>query len=204
MFAIFLHRLMQYGLPAPNLRPGMFIAVGPPSFTAIALISITSALPPESHYFATRPGMIPILQSVADLVAIFLWSLSFWFFCITLLSILHGVRLMSFHLIWYALVFPNVGFTLATISIGERLDSPGILWVSSAMAILLVAVWLFVMGAHGEAVRKRRILMPGIDEDKDEYREEDMRHEIPVPPSRWPSPPGRMEVGRDCRRVSTR
>lgn len=27
MYAVYMHRLMQYGLPAPNLRPGMFIAV---------------------------------------------------------------------------------------------------------------------------------------------------------------------------------
>lgn len=40
------------------------------------------------------------------------------------------------------MIFPNVGFTLATIYIGQELDSQGILWVSSAMTILLVAVWL--------------------------------------------------------------
>jgi tellurite resistance protein TehA-like permease len=41
-----------------------------------------------------------------------------------------------------ALIFPNVGFTLSTIYLGEELESEGILWVSVAMTILLVAFWL--------------------------------------------------------------
>ncbi|KAK4495171.1 hypothetical protein PRZ48_013498 [Zasmidium cellare] len=189
MFALLLHRLMQYGLPAPNLRPGLFIAVGPPSFTSIALITITSSFPPESHYFSTRPAvLLQTIQSLAVLVAIFLWCLAFWFFSLALLSTLHGLRKMTFHLIWYGMIFPNVGFTLATIQIGKQLDSEGILWVSSAMTIVLVVVWLGVMAMHGEAVWRRRILMPGMDEDKDEYKSEDRRHGIPVPPSRPHSP----------------
>ena len=41
-----------------------------------------------------------------------------------------------------AFIFPNVGFTLATIYIGQELNSPAILWVSTAMTILLVIFWL--------------------------------------------------------------
>lgn len=56
------------------------------------------------------------------------------------------------------------------------------------MTIVLVAVWLFVMGMHAEAIWRRRILMPGADEDKDEYKEDERRHDVPVVPSRWHSP----------------
>lgn len=42
MYAIYLHRLMQFGLPAPNLRPGIFISVGPPSFTGLGLIGLAA------------------------------------------------------------------------------------------------------------------------------------------------------------------
>ena len=43
MYANYIGRLMTNGLPSPDARPGMFIAVGPPSFTAIAFIGIANA-----------------------------------------------------------------------------------------------------------------------------------------------------------------
>lgn len=128
MFAILIQRLMQHGLPAPNLRPGLFIAVGAPSFAAIALITITFGFPPGFHYFATRsPSVLPTNHSLAGFIAIFLWGLAFWLFCIALVSNLAGIRHMSFHVLWYGLIIPNVGFTLATFHIGKQLDSQGIL-----------------------------------------------------------------------------
>lgn len=65
-------------------------------------------------------------------------------------------------------MFPNVGFTIATIRIGEQFESEGILWVGSLMTILLVGMWIFVFACHVRAVVQRVILMPGKDEDKGE------------------------------------
>lgn len=165
MYAVYVHRLMQFGLPAPNLRPGMFIAVGPPSFAGLALIGLSNSLPKGYGYFATHPMAIEVLPILALWFAIFLWTLGFWFFCISVISVLTGVRKMTFHLVWWALVFPNVGFTIATIDIGKQLGSEGILWVGSAMTILLVAMWIFVFVAHVRAVLTKQIMMPGKDED---------------------------------------
>ena len=55
-----------------------------------------------------------------------------------------------------------------TISIGTQLDSQGILWVGSAMTILIVITWLAVLVSHAKALLTRRIMMPGLDEDKGE------------------------------------
>ncbi|MGI4851009.1 MAG: tellurite-resistance/dicarboxylate transporter family protein [Janthinobacterium lividum] len=165
MYAIYLGRLMQYGLPAPNLRPGMFIAVGPPSFTGLALIGLSNSLP-QTAYFATHPSAPEVLRIVALFMAIFLWTLAFWFFCITVISVLIGIRKMSFHLVWWAFVFPNVGFTIATIDIGTQLESQAILWVGSIMTILLVCMWIFVFVSHLRALLTRNMMMPGMDEDK--------------------------------------
>lgn len=166
MYSIYLGRLMQNGLPAPNLRPGMFIAVGPPSFTGLALIGLSNAIPRDYGYFGTHPAAFDILQTMALFTAVFLWTLAFWFFCISVVSVLAGVRKMSFHLVWWALVFPNVGFTIVTIDIGRQLESDGILWLTSAMTILLVCMWIFVFSEHIRALLTKRIMMPGIDEDK--------------------------------------
>ena len=64
-------------------------------------------------------------------------------------------------------MFPNVGFTIATIEIGVELKSEGILWVSSAMTILLVVIWLFTLVSLVKAVWIRQIIWPRRDGDKD-------------------------------------
>lgn len=73
---------------------------------------------------------------------------------------------MTFHLVMWAFVFPNVGFTIATIDIGEKLESQGIQWVGSIMSIFICIAWLFVITNHAKALFTKRMMMPGMDEDK--------------------------------------
>lgn len=102
IYNIYIQRLIQFGLPAPDIRPGMFIAVGPPSMTGLALIGLSQALPVDSDYFLQKPGMIMILQSVADFLAVFLWAFSFWVFCFSALAVFGGARSMTgFKLGWW-------------------------------------------------------------------------------------------------------
>lgn len=70
----------------------------------------------------------------------FIWALAFWFFSIALISTLQTAKQMSFKCVWYAMIFPNVGLTIALIQIGEQLLSPGIQWVTSIMTIILVGL----------------------------------------------------------------
>ena len=168
VYAVYISRLMESGLPGPTLRPGMFIAVGPPSFTALALIGMSKSIPTDYGYFGTHPDVVPMLQQLALAFGIFVWSLSFWFFSISLVSVVLATPHMTFHLAWWAFVFPNVGFTIAIIKIGEILESDAIAWVGSALTIILIAVYLFVLGAHIKAVIMKEIMWPGKDEDKEE------------------------------------
>ena len=170
MYAIYTHRLMAYGLPSPDLRPGMFITVGPPSFTGLVLIGLAEALPQDYGYFSSHPMAREMLRTMATFTAIFLWVLAFWFFCIALIAVLSGANKMSFHMVWWACVFPNTGFAINTISIGEQLESEGVLWIGSAMTILIVMAWLFIFLAQIRAIMRKQILMPGKDEDKGEFR----------------------------------
>ncbi len=177
MYANYIGRLMSYGLPQKNARPGMFIAVGPPSFTALALIEISNdagRLFP-SNFISTSINVPEVLRVMALFTAFFLWLVSFWFFSTSFLATILGIQEgMSFHLTWWALVFPNVGFTLETIAIGSSLDSVAIGWVTSAMTIVLVATWLFVLSFHVKAVLHKKIMGPGND---DEDNEEDLAQE---------------------------
>jgi tellurite resistance protein TehA-like permease len=107
------------------------------------------------------------VRVLALCAAVFLWGLSFWFFASATMAVAAGMPDRRFHLSWWSFVFPNVGFTLASIRIGTALGSQGVLWFSSVMTALLFAAWLFIAFRSVRAVYKREILWPGHDEDSD-------------------------------------
>ncbi|KAI0554408.1 voltage-dependent anion channel [Xylaria curta] len=164
-YATYVSRLIQYGFPRPNSRPGMFIAVGPPAFTGLAILGMADNFPAHYHNFGPDEITIQVLRILATTACIFIWFLSLWFFCIAAVANLAVWREISFHLNWYAFIFPNVGFTIAVISIGKTSNSPGMLGVGSAMTILLVVGWVVIVIKHVQAVWKGHILADGKDED---------------------------------------
>jgi C4-dicarboxylate transporter/malic acid transport protein len=173
MYGIYFGRLMTSGLPADMSRPAMFIAVGPPSFTALAFIGMAQDVTTTGIFtgYTKLAGIenqniiSDVLQLLALLISIFLWTLAFWFFGIALTASIEAVHRNDFHLNWYAYVFPNVGFTIATIKIGERLESDGIKLVGTAMGTVLFFLWILIMGCHIKAVVTHQICWPGKDED---------------------------------------
>jgi hypothetical protein len=58
-----------------------------------------------------------------------------------------------------------VGFTIATIDIGEVFQSPGVTWVGSMMTCLLAVAYVFILFKHVQAVWRGQIIMEGKDED---------------------------------------
>ncbi|KAI8945136.1 voltage-dependent anion channel [Xylaria longipes] len=175
IYACYVSRLIQYGFPAPNSRPGMFIAVGPPAFTGLAILGMADNFPVHYHNFGPDEITVQVLRILATTVCIFIWFLSLWFFCIAAVANLAVWREISFRLNWYAFIFPNVGFTITVISIGKTLDSPGILGVGSAMTVLLVIGWIIIVLNHFRAVWAGHILTDGKDEDY-YVDEKDHRH----------------------------
>jgi C4-dicarboxylate transporter/malic acid transport protein len=173
MYGIYFGRLMTSGLPADMSRPAMFIAVGPPSFTALAFIGMAQDVKEQQIFttYTSLPGITDmnmiydLLQILALLSAIFLWVLSLWFFGIAVIASFEAIHRNDFHLNWYAYVFPNVGFTIATIKIGERLASTSIQIVGTGMGGILFFLWILIAGAHIKAFKNRMICWPGKDED---------------------------------------
>lgn len=168
VYPLYLGRLMQDGLPATPMRPGMFIAVGPAGFTVTAIIGMSKAIPDGYGYFAEHPMAPEVLRILALWVSIWIWCVAFWFFSFSLVAVLvPAIKFkLRFSMTWWAFVFPNVGFTLATARIGEEFHSEGILWVASALTICIVVIWFVVLYAQIRAVGRRKILWPGRDEDK--------------------------------------
>jgi C4-dicarboxylate transporter/malic acid transport protein len=168
----YIGRLIISGLPEPNMRPGMFLLVGPPSFTTLALIGMSStAKETLSPHFITQATTVPtadVILIVAVFFGVFLWALSFWFLSLAIVCTATCARQMKFRLSWWGFIFPNVGFTISTIEIGKAVGSTAILQFAGFLTCVLVAAWLLVAGCHVKAVWQRQILWPGMDEDVDE------------------------------------
>lgn len=165
MYAHMIGRLMQNGLPNREHRPGLFMCVGPPAFTAIAFIGMAKALP--SDFDQLHEGLhlnAEVLGNVAVMCAVFLWALSAWWFGIALVAVVMSPP-KHFHLGWWATVFPNVGFTLATISIAKEFGSIPVMWFTTGMSIVMVVTYCFVLYNHVRAVIVQDIMYPGLDED---------------------------------------
>ncbi|KAF2759372.1 hypothetical protein EJ05DRAFT_492665 [Pseudovirgaria hyperparasitica] len=163
MYAHLIGRLMQVGLPNREHRAALFIGVGPPSFTALALIGMSKAIP-DDIYILGNPVDPSLFRTVATLCAISLWLLAFWFFCITVIAVAIQPP-KFFHLGMWACVFPNTGFTIATISIGNALDNEAIRYVGNSMTVVIVLMWLIIVSFQIRAILKNHILWPGRDED---------------------------------------
>ncbi|KAJ5157601.1 uncharacterized protein N7482_008701 [Penicillium canariense] len=169
MYSHYIGRLMESGLPNREHRPGMFICVGPPAFTALALIGMARGLPETFSVMGSEDSAADgrMLEILALAAGAFLWALSLWFFCVALIAVLRAPP-TAFHLSWWAMVFPNTGFTIATIVLGNAFESAAIRGVGSALSICIVAMWLFVLVNHVLAVVRQDIMFPGKDEDVSE------------------------------------
>ncbi|KAH0432020.1 c4-dicarboxylate transporter malic acid transport [Colletotrichum camelliae] len=169
MYAHMVGRLMSAGLPNREHRPGLFMNVGPPAFTALALIGMANGLP--NNLDPDRDGIlidVGIIRTIALMSAIFLWALAAWWFGIAIIAVVSSPP-VYFHLGWWAMVFPNTGFTLATITIGNQLGNESVLWFATAMSLVLLGTYSFVLYAHIRAVVIQDIMYTMRDEDYNDH-----------------------------------
>lgn len=168
MYAHMVGRLMQSGLPHREHRTGLFMCVGPPAFTALAFIGLAQSLPGDFDHDMDGLLDATIIETMAVVGAGFLWALSFWWLGIAVLAVARSPPRV-FHLGWWAAVFPNTGFTLATIAIGTAFHNDAVLWFATAMSVLLVLTYCFVLYHNVRAVVVQDIMYPGRDEDVEDH-----------------------------------
>ncbi|OTA60816.1 malic acid transport protein [Hypoxylon sp. EC38] len=168
MYAHMVGRLMSAGLPNREHRPGLFMNVGPPAFTALAFIGMANGMP--DNFDRELDGFIDVnlIRTFAIIGAVFLWALSLWWFGIAIVAVISSPP-KYFHLGWWAMVFPNTGFILATISIGKEFKVDSVLWVTTGMSICLLLTYCFVLYHHIRAVIVQDIMYPGRDEDVEDH-----------------------------------
>lgn len=107
--AIYLQRLFTVGLPSPDTRPGMMIAVGPPCYAPLAWLETPSAVPDDYGLVAQFPMAATIIKVMALMMAISTLGLALFFFIMAFCAIARHSSRMRFHLTWYGFIFPNVG-----------------------------------------------------------------------------------------------
>ncbi|KAI0850330.1 voltage-dependent anion channel-domain-containing protein [Daldinia vernicosa] len=164
MYAHMVGRLMSRGMPNREHRAGLFMNVGPPAFTALAIIGMANGLPDNLDINMGMVLDMKVIRPIAVVGAIFLWALSLWWFGIAVVSVIMSPP-QYFHLNWWAMAFPNTGFILATISIGNELQHEVIRWIATGMSICLLLTYCFVFYNLVRAVIIQDIMYPGRDED---------------------------------------
>lgn len=105
MYSMYTQRLMTSALPAPPTRPGMYVSVGPAGYTAAGLISLGTqgkTLLSSNMFDSDVIDDGDVVHIIGVLAGTFIILFAFWFFCISTVSVLAGVRKMTFTLNWWA------------------------------------------------------------------------------------------------------
>ncbi|KAL2215711.1 C4-dicarboxylate/malic acid transporter [Thermoascus aurantiacus ATCC 26904] len=172
VYAAFIYRLMTQKLPKENIRPGMFVSVGPSAFTVAAIVNMAAdakrSFPPD--FMGDGELAANVLRVVANFAALWLWGLAIFFFFIATFAHLStiGPGRMIFSMAWFSFVFPNTALTTATFAIGNAFSCEPIKIIGCVMTVLLILMYIFVLFMMIRAIKLRQILWPQKGEDKDE------------------------------------
>jgi len=164
MYGHMVGRLMSFGLPGREHRPGLYMCVGPPAFTCLAFIGMANGLPDNFDQDSNGIVDVGFIRQIAVLAGVYLWGLALWWWGIATVAIL-SKRPKYFHLGWWASVFPNTGFVLSTITLANALDSDILKGFATFMSVCVVLTYSFVLFHMIRAVLKYEIMGPGQDED---------------------------------------
>ncbi|PLB50542.1 C4-dicarboxylate/malic acid transporter [Aspergillus steynii IBT 23096] len=172
VYSAFIYRLMSQKLPRENVRPGMFVSVGPSAFTVSGIVNMAAqahrCFPNE--FMGNGPLAADIVKVVVNFGSLWLWGLAIFFFFIA--SFAHwsaiGPGRMEFSMAWFSFVFPNTALITATFAIGNAFACKPILIIGCAMVIPLILMYVFVFGMMVRAIVLRQIIWPQKGEDKDE------------------------------------
>lgn len=76
VYSAFIYRLMTQKLPRENLRPGMFVSVGPSGFTVAGIVNMASAAKNAfpADFMGDGPLAANVLRVVVDFASLWLWG----------------------------------------------------------------------------------------------------------------------------------
>lgn len=76
VYSAFIYRLMTQKLPRENIRPGMFVSVGPSGFTVAGLVNMAAEAKRSfpADFMGNGPLAADVLKIVADFSCLWLWG----------------------------------------------------------------------------------------------------------------------------------
>ncbi|KAJ5096229.1 hypothetical protein NUU61_005585 [Penicillium alfredii] len=172
VYSAFIYRLMTQKLPRENVRPGMFVSVGPSGFTVAGIVNMAAEAKRSFPIDFMGNGALAgdVLRVVVDFAALWLWGLAIFFFIIA--GAAHwsaiGPGRMVFSMTWFSFVFPNTALVTATFAIGKAFSCKAINVVGCAAVFPLILMYFFVCYMMMRAIILRQILWPQKGEDRDE------------------------------------
>ncbi|KAL3475325.1 voltage-dependent anion channel-domain-containing protein [Aspergillus californicus] len=172
VYSAFIYRLMSQKLPRENIRPGMFVSVGPSAFTVAGIVNMASQASRcfPDDFMGDGALAANVMKVVANFASLWLWGLAIFFFIIA--SFAHisaiGPGRMIFTMGWFSFIFPNTALITSTFAIGNAFSCKPILIIGCVMVIPLLLMYAFVLYMMGRAIFLRQILWPQKGEDKDE------------------------------------
>ncbi|KAL4902858.1 hypothetical protein BDW74DRAFT_157751 [Aspergillus multicolor] len=172
VYSAFIYRLMSQKLPRENIRPGMFVSVGPSAFTVAGLVNMAAQADNvfPDDFMGDGALAASVLRIVVNFASLWLWGLAIFFFFIASFAHLSaiGPGRMIFTMGWFSFVFPNTALITSTFAVGNAFSCKPILVIGCVMVVPLILMWIFVVFMMVRAVIIRHILWPQKGEDKDE------------------------------------
>lgn len=153
MYSMYMQRLMTSALPAPSTRPGMYVSVGPAGYTSAGLISLGMRAPDVLPGNAFNVSGVPdgnIVKVIGIMAGVFIIIFAFWFFCVSTVAVVAGIRRMHFTLNWWAVSIHLANYVRSSAdrlpsSFSQMLD---LRWLPSKLAKLSKALSSMRFVAH--------------------------------------------------------
>ncbi|ODA81092.1 hypothetical protein RJ55_04055 [Drechmeria coniospora] len=175
IYTVYLTRLIHGSMPPASVRPGMYVSVGPAAYTCAGFLALGKMakkhLPPDFLGVQESFAVGDVWFAISVPTALFLWLIAIWFSALSTLSIIRAARKMKFSLQWWAFVFPNAGLAIATIHVGNALESKGIKVAGSILTVLLVPLWILCACLHVRSIWTHQLLAPGKDVGVDDVND---------------------------------
>ncbi|KAI0040324.1 hypothetical protein FA95DRAFT_1503014 [Auriscalpium vulgare] len=169
---IYFIRLITTGFMEGGQASGAFVAVGPPGFTAFALIGLggqAQEILPQFDLVSPSAGEIWYASSVLTALLLFGFAVFLFFFAVLPYFFkLHWKHLNDVLGCW-ALTFPNVGWISALHSIGVILHIPAFRILHIIMASIIGVVWLVLFSLTCLAIYQKKLFF---DNPEDVIRDE--------------------------------
>lgn len=111
VYSAFIYRLMTQKLPRENLRPGMFVSVGPSGFTVAGLVNMAAGAKRSfpADFMGNGALAADVLKIVANFACLWLWG-----YVRSLVLTLYSTN--------FSLGWPYFSSLLQAQPIGQRLD----------------------------------------------------------------------------------